>query len=246
MKRIRRICLGSTAFLASVILLTGCTNDAVIDEYGYRESAYPQISASSADVFPIPLDQQVKYADLVIEGEVISVNPSEPAVYTYREGDMGVGFMKWENILQKGYELFTYEVKVTAIFKGTSRILMDWLNCPDLRYLVPVVKVAIPPFSRGMYEEGYTNVKAGDKMLLLLMDYANGMYTPTSPKNSLYTIRDGRAYVSNFIPEWYTVQGESHVRLTDRPDMTDCGSYKELINQLKEYLNGGMKEYEKR
>lgn len=144
MKRIRRICLGSIAFLASVILLAGCTNDTVIDEYGYRESAYPQISASSADVFPIPLEQQVKYADLVIEGEVLSVNPSEPAVYTYREGDIGVDFMKEEGIFHMEYELFTYQVRVTAIHKGTNRLLKDWLErwepgCDEF-----VVKICIP------------------------------------------------------------------------------------------------------
>ena len=223
--------------LIVVFLLTGLTNDTVIDEHGYRRGAYPQARVTAADYAVLPFSVQTKYSDLIIEGEVLSVNPSEPAVYTYREGDMGVGFMKWENILQKGYELFTYEVKVTAIFKGTSRILMDWLKYPDPRYLAPVVKVAIPPFSRGMYEEGYTNVKAGDRMLLLLMDYADRMYTPTSPKNSLYTIRDGRAYASNFIPEWYTVQGESHVRLTDRPDMTEYGAYQDLIQTIKDGLN---------
>ncbi len=222
--------------LIVVFLLTGLTNDTVIDEHGYRRGAYPQARVTAANYAVLPFSVQTKYSDLIIEGEVLSVTPSEPAVYTYREGDMGVGFMKWENILQKGYELFTYEIKVTAIFKGTGRILTDWLKCPDPRYLTPVVKVAIPPFSRGMYEEGYTNVKAGDRMLLLLMDYADRMYTPTSPKNSLYTIRDGRAYASNFIPEWYTVQGESHVRLTDRPDMTEQGAYSELIREIRSYL----------
>lgn len=238
MKRIRRICLGSIAvLLAAFLILVGLTDDVIIDEVGYHHRVYPQIGPLKGDPAGTPYAFQAKYSDLIVEGEVISVNPSEPAVYTYREGDMGVGFMKWENILQKGYELFTYEVKVTAIFKGTSRILMDWLKYPDPRYLAPVVKVAIPPFSRGMYEEGYTNVKAGDRMLLLLMDYADRMYTPTSPKNSLYTIRDGRAYVSNFIPEWYTVQGESHVRLTDRPDMTEYGAYQDLIQTIKDGLN---------
>ena len=236
MKRIRRICLGSIALLACVILLTDCTNDAVIDEYGYRESAYPQISASSADVFPIPLDQQVKYADLVIEGEVISVNPSEPAVYTYREGDMGVGFLQFRDPPQLEYELFTYRVKVTAIHKGTGRIVLDWLQHPDPSYLAPVIKVALPPSICGMNGENYTNVEVGDNMLLLLIDYNDGMYVPSAHFNSSFTIRDGMAYRSSYITEWYEEGDSSHVRLTDRPDMTEQGAYSELIREIRSYL----------
>lgn len=237
MKRIRRICLGSIAFLASVILLTGCTNDAVIDEYGYRESAYPQLSASSADVFPIPLDQQVKYADLIIEGEVISVNPSEPAVYTYREGDFGVDFMKEEGLFHMEYELFTYQVRVTASYKGTNRLLKDWLarwepGCNEF-----IVNVCIPPKMYGSDSARYTNVNVGDKMLLLLMDYADGMYTAASYA-SAYIIQDGEAYNPSYTSEWCEEQEQTI--LNDDLSLNYSGySYSEIIRQIKDGLNGG-------
>ncbi len=234
MKRIRRICLGSIAFLASVILLTGCTNDAVIDEYGYRESAYPQISASSADVFPIPLDQQVKYADLVIEGEVISVNPSEPAVYTYREGDIGVDFMKEEGIFHMEYELFTYQVRVTAIHKGTNRLLKDWLECWKPGCDEFVVKICIPPVMRDRNNARYTNVKIGDKLLLFLVDYADRMYVPASLSYSAFIIRDGTAYVTDYQTEWCEEQDK--VILIPEPLYESGYSYREIIRQIKDGL----------
>ena len=234
MKRIRRICLGSIAFLASVILLTGCTNDAVIDEYGYRESAYPQLSASSADVFPIPLDQQVKYADLVIEGEVISVNPSEPAVYTYREGDIGVDFMKEEGIFHMEYELFTYQVRVTAIHKGTNRLLKDWLECWKPGCDEFVVKICIPPVMRDRNNARYTNVKIGDKLLLFLVDYADRMYVPASLSYSAFIIRDGTAYVTDYQTEWCEEQDK--VILIPEPLYESGYSYREIIRQIKDGL----------
>ena len=238
MKRIRRICLGSTALLACVILLTGCTNDAVIDEYGYRESAYPQISASSADVFPIPLDQQVKYADLVIEGEVISVNPSEPAVYFYREGDIGVDFMKEEGLLHMEYELFTYQVRVTASYKGTNRLLKDWLERWKPGCDAFVVTVCIPPVLRGRSNARYTNVNVGDKMLLLLMDYADGRYVPSSSAYSAFILRDGTAYVTDYRTEWCEEQEQTI--LNDDLSLNYSGySYSEIIRQIKDGLNGG-------
>ena len=236
MKRIRRICLGSIAFLASVILLTGCTNDAVIDEYGYRESAYPQLSASSADVFPIPLDQQVKYADLIIEGEVISVNPSEPAVYTYREGDIGVDFMKEEGIFHMEYELFTYQVRVTASHKGTNRLLKDWLKCWEPGCDAFVVTVCIPPVLRGRSNARYTNVNVGDKMLLLLMDYADGRYVPSSSAYSAFILRDGTAYVTDYRTEWCEEQDK--VILIPEPLYESSYSYSEIIRQIKDGLGG--------
>ena len=234
MKRIRRICLGSIAFLASVILLTGCTNDAVIDEYGYRESAYPQLSASSADVFPIPLDQQVKYADLIIEGEVISVNPSEPAVYTYREGDIGVDFMKEEGIFHMEYELFTYQVRVTAIHKGTNRLLKDWLECWKPGCDEFVVKICIPPVMRDRNNARYTNVKIGDKLLLFLVDYADRMYVPASLSYSAFIIRDGTAYVTDYQTEWCEEQDK--VILIPEPLYESGYSYREIIRQIKDGL----------
>ncbi|MGI5895531.1 MAG: hypothetical protein ACOX6U_01115 [Oscillospiraceae bacterium] len=237
MKRFRKSWSRAIAGIVfAVFVLAGCTNDTVIDERGYRKYAYPLMRTTSADMAAIPLEEQVQYADLVLEAEVISVNPVEPAVYTYREGDPGVGFMKEERILQMKYELFTFEVKVTAILKGQSRILLDCLNRPNLHHLAPTVKVAIPPALRGMYEENYTNIQSGNKMLLLLMDYANGMYVPTSYYHSMYTIREGTAYLPNFIPEWHQNKDTPYVNLIDRPSQNDRGSYKELVTELKEHL----------
>ena len=222
--------------LIVVFLLTGLTNDTVIDEHGYRRGAYPQARVTAANYAVLPFSVQTKYSDLIIEGEVLSVNPSEPAVYTYREGDMGVGFLQFRDPPQLEYELFTYQVKVTAIHKGTGRIVLDWLQHPDSSYLAPVIKVALPPSICGMNGENYTNVEVGDNMLLLLIDYNDGMYVPSAHFNSSFTIRDGMAYRSSYITEWYEEGDSSHVRLTDRPDMTEQGAYSELVREIRSYL----------
>lgn len=237
MKRIRRICLGSTAvLLAAFLILVGLTDDVIIDEVGYHHRVYPQIGPLKGDPAGTPYAFQAKYSDLIVEGEVISVNPSEPAVYTYREGDMGVGFLQFRDPPQLEYELFTYRVKVTAIHKGTGRIVLDWLQHPDSSYLAPVIKVALPPSICGMNGENYTNVEVGDNMLLLLIDYNDGMYVPSAHFNSSFTIRDGMAYRSSYITEWYEEGDSSHVRLTDRPDMTEQGAYSELVREIRSYL----------
>ncbi|MGI5895530.1 MAG: hypothetical protein ACOX6U_01110 [Oscillospiraceae bacterium] len=230
-----RIILGA---MLTVLILTACTNDTVTDEFDARKWAYPGVSASMESPGPIPFEWQAKYADLIIEAEVLSINPVEPAVYTYREGDPGVGFMKWDNILQIEYDLLTFEVKVTAILKGQSRILLDCLSRPNLHHLAPTVKVAVPPALRGVFEENYTNFQVGNRMFLILMDYADGMYTPAAYRNSMYTIRNGTAYLPNYIPESYLSSRGARERelLLNRLIQDGSRPYVELVDELKRYL----------
>ncbi len=238
MKRIRRICLGSIAvLLAAFLILVGLTDDVIIDEVGYRKGAYPQIWTNDFERWGAVLPTQAEYSDLIIEGEVISVNPSEPAVYTYREGDIGVDFMKEEGIFHMEYELFTYQVRVTAIHKGTNRLLKDWLECWKPGCDEFVVKICIPPVMRDRNNARYTNVKIGDKLLLFLVDYADRMYVPASLSYSAFIIRDGTAYVTDYQTEWCEEQDK--VILIPEPLYESGYSYREIIRQIKDGLNGG-------
>ena len=238
MKRIRRICLGSIAvLLAAFLILVGLTDDVIIDEVGYHHRVYPQIGPLKGDPAGTPYAFQAKYSDLIVEGEVVSVNPSEPAVYFYREGDFGVDFMKEEGLFHMEYELFTYQVRVTASYKGTNRLLKDWLarwepGCNEF-----IVNVCIPPKMYGSDSARYTNVNVGDKMLLLLMDYADGMYTAASYA-SAYIIQDGEAYNPSYTSEWCEEQEQTI--LNDDLSLNYSGySYSEIIRQIKDGLNGG-------
>ena len=238
MKRIRRICLGSIAILLTAFLiLVGLTDDVIIDEVGYRKGAYPQVQMHDVEYWAALLSVQAKYSDLIVEGEVVSVNPSEPAVYFYREGDIGVDFMKEEGLFHTEYELFTYQVRVTASYKGTNRLLKDWLERWKPGCDAFVVTVCIPPVLRGRSNARYTNVNVGDKMLLLLMDYADGMYVPSSSAYSTFILRDGTAYVTDYRTEWCEEQDK--VILIPEPLYESSYSYSEIIRQIKDGLNGG-------
>lgn len=168
---------------------------------------------------------------------MVSVNPSEPAVYFYREGDIGVDFMKEEGIFHMEYELFTYQVRVTASYKGTNRLLKDWLARWEPGCDAFVVTVCIPPVLRGRSNARYTNVNVGDKMLLLLMDYADGMYVPSSSAYSAFILRNEAVYLPDYQTEWCEEQDK--VILIPEPLYESGYSYREIIRQIKDGLNGG-------
>ena len=75
-------------------------------------------------------------------------------------------------------------------------------------------------------------------MLLLLMDYADGRYVPSSSAYSAFILRDGTAYVTDYRTEWCEEQEQTI--LNDDLSLNYSGySYSEIIRQIKDGLNGG-------